>query len=260
MKEKYDKEQLFSILLAPLELAHYASEKSGYCDEFYRQRLRLNNFNDWKIYRACVDLLVDTEYAIDSGFMYQLKDISLNNRDYGEMHLRLYGILNAIFLQIGAFKKLADLLKYKDGKSAIISLFRNLDIYKLRGIAGAHTIDYEYPGEDKMETKDSSRLGSFRILQVDLSKTGEKITALDQNDRKFEFNLLKVLTEYEKVATQLVIDLIKKCIDYIVYKKEYKIELRKRLDLISSNLVNKSDLDENLKYMEEIIKRPANTK
>jgi len=123
------KEQLTHLLLILLQVAGNDAEYSKDFEEAYRKRLKFQKQTDWKRYRASVDVIDDTEQAILSAFKYQLGDLKNNNQDYGETYLRLYGILNAVYLQMNAFKVIANLLNYPK-REQVMKTFESLDIYR----------------------------------------------------------------------------------------------------------------------------------
>jgi hypothetical protein len=243
------KEQLTHLLLWILDIAGQDIQNSKDFEEDYKKRLKFQKKTDWKRYRASVDLLDDTEYALISFFKYQLGDVRNKNNDPGELYLRLYGILNAVYLQMNAFKELSNLLNYPD-RNNVPKSFECLDIYKLRGIAGAHTVDYLYDKETLIKQKGIQRSTSFRIYQMYLEKTGGKIEVIDENDLIYTFNLMTCLLEYEKIATELLLNLIHHSIKSLVSEKKTKKKMQDRLKEYLSNLVDYSKLDENRKYKE----------
>lgn len=247
------KEQITRLFLVILEIAAKDVKNDSNFETNYQKRLKFQKITDWKKYRACVDLIDDTEYAIFSAFQYQLGDIS-NNKDFGEKYLRLYGVLNAVYLQMNAISNLANLLNYPQ-RNEIMPNFQNLDIYKLRGIAGAHTTDYMY---DKITLASYSSIHkntSFRIVQMHLEKTGSKIVVLDENNIQFEFNLLSVLSEYENIEREIIVSLINHMIDTMFFKQEQKIELRKNLNNLLPKLIIYANVNKNNDYKLEKAKR-----
>jgi hypothetical protein len=252
-KEKVYKFQITHLLLLLLEIAGHDSKYAEDFEEAYRKRLKFQKQTDWKRFRACVDLLDDTENAIISVFQYQLGDLSNNNKDFGETNLRLYGILNAVYLQMSAFIEIAKLLNFPEIQK-INNTFKNLDVYKLRGIAGAHTVDYIYDKQTILDQKGINKTTSFRIIQMHLEKTGKNINVLDENNITFEFNLLNILSEYEKIATDLLVKLINHSVKTLVFDKQDKTEINKRLKELLSNLYDYSKIDENRKYWDKMIK------
>jgi len=265
MKEIVYKDQIFHLLMLLLDHGKWeAKGETNFENNFYeevRKKLKFQHKTDVQKYQSGVRLLGDTELAIASGFMYQLGDSNNYNGDYGEMHLRLYGILNAVYLQIGAYESIMKLLNFPE-KEKVMQLFKELDIYKLRGMAGAHTADYEYDKKTLNDKPGISKTTSFTIMQYKLEKTGKSIEVIDKNGLTFEFNLLEVLSEYEKMALGLLIQLINHSINTFYIKKVEKLEMRKRLyellpDLIdySTNNENKKNEEMQSKKLERMIKK-----
>jgi len=244
------KDEVFYLFLLLIQIALRDVKGSIDFEDAFKRRLGFQSSTDWKKFRACVDLLEDTEYAIESAFQFQLGDLSIKNNDHGELYIRLYGILNAVYLQSKAFVEISKLLHYPNPK-LIDKSFKELKIYKLRGIAGSHTVDYEHDLETKKQYPKIKNITTFRILQVTLSKTGKNICAIDENNISFEFNLLDVLSEYEKLATNYLIKLIRHSIDKLVHKKVDKLEMQNRLDIMLPNLIDYSMINKNDQYEKE---------
>jgi len=248
------KEQLTHLLLILLEVAGHDVKYSDDFEEDYRKRLRFQKQTDWKRYRASVDLIEDTEQAILSAFRYQLGDLNNKNSDYGETYLRLYGILNAVYLQMNAFKEIANLINYPERKE-VMPQFEALRIYKLRNIAGAHTTDYKYSKQEILELNGARKTTSFRIIQMHLDKTGKNIQVLDENNVSLNFNLLSLLTEYESAATKLLIKLIIHIKETLMFTKEDKTWMQERLDELLPNLIDYSTMDMNKDYKANLMNR-----
>lgn len=248
------KEQLTHLLLILLEIAGNDVKYSVDFEEAYRKRLRFQKQTDWKRYRASVDLIEDTEQAILSAFRYQLGDLNNKNRDYGETYLRLYGVLNAVYLQMNALKEIANLLNYPERKE-VMPKFEALRIYKLRNIAGAHTTDYKYSNQEILELSGARKTTSFRVLQKYLDKTGKNIQVLDENNVSLNFNLLSLLTEYESLATELLIKLIIHIKERLMFTKEDKAWMQERLDELLPNLIDYSTMDMNKDYKANLMNR-----
>ncbi|MBK9792705.1 MAG: hypothetical protein IPP60_06285 [Sphingobacteriales bacterium] len=248
-KEIVHKEEITYFLRHILDIAGNEVKQGDDFEKQFARRLKFQSKTDWKRYRASIDLLDDTEFAIISAFEYQLGDLSNGNRDSNGMYLRLYGILNAVYLQISAFEELACLLNYSS-RDDVTNLFKQLDIYKLRNIAGAHTLDYQYDTTIlENETKTS-----FRIYQCFLEETGNNISALSQHGKILKYNLLNILNEYEEKAKILLIQMVKHAIKYLVHDKNYRVELIKQLDEKLKNLIDYSRIDKNKTHTQKKIK------
>ena len=246
-KEVVHKEEITYFLRCMLDIAGHETKQGKDFEKRYAKRLNFQSETEWKKYRACVDLLEDTEYAIISAFEYQLGDLSNKHKDSNGMYLRLYGILNAVYLQMSAYQELADLLKYSLDKKQLRKLFHQLDIYKLRTIAGSHTLNFTTKGEILEDEKETS----FRIFASNIEETGFNITVLSQHGKLIKFNLLVILHEYEKIARNLLIQMVKHAINNLVKKKKEKADLTKQLEKKLKNLIDYSKIDKNKVHSEK---------
>jgi len=104
------------------------------------KKLKFSKPDDWNILCSLMDVLGDTELAKENFVKF---DLSGPTRilDYGEQYLRLYGIVNAIYLQRSAILSLVELVKLKD-KKKIVKKLDGLKLLEFRHIAGAHTTDF----------------------------------------------------------------------------------------------------------------------
>lgn len=249
--DKYYRNDLSSLLLWHLQRAGREASKMENFEDAYRKALNFKKESDWKKFRACIDLFEDTEYAIISAFKFQLGYLGNKNHDLGEKNIRLYGILNAVFLQINSIIELSKLLYYSNYK-IIKNQFTELSIYKLRGIAGSHTVDFDIYGDLWSKNKNANKKTSFRIVQVYLSKNGDKIIAVDENNITLEFNLLNELQKYVDLSTDYLIKIMNHSIESLVKDKDDKIEMIQRMNEIILDMVDYKELNENKKYFENL--------
>lgn len=249
MEQKTYKEEIINLLLIPLESASISNLNNANFENQYRKDLKFQDNLDWKDYRACVDLIVDTEYAIQNTFEIQLGDLSIKDNNLGEMYIRLYGVLNAVYLQIGAILKLLNLVNHPKRELSKASL-TNLDIYKFRGMAGAHTVDYIYDKEFLIQNPDLKKNSSFRLIQSSLNKTGSRIQLVDRNDNIFTFNLLDTLKEYEGKVWEIIIDLIKYVQSNLIKNKSHKNIMSSQLNTKLPYLIGYSKMDKNKEWQE----------
>ncbi len=253
-KEEVSKERITHFFLSLLQIARQDIASSDDFEEALRKRLKFQKKTDYIKFRASVDLIDDTEYAIMSAFEYQLGYLGRRHKDIGEMNLRLYGILNAVYLQMNAYEEIAKLLNYPF-RDTISKEFKELDIYKLRGIAGSHTVGYLYDKDILSKNPNIGKTTSFRIIQMHLEETGSNIVVLDENNISFEFSLLECLQEYERKATNLLIELIKHYISTLVYDKQVKKELKESLNDLVPRIIDYSKMNKNEKYEANRYKR-----
>ena len=260
--EVLHKERISYLLLSILELASHEARNAKDFEEAFRKELKFQKKTDWLKYRACVDLIDDTELAIIDVFEYQLGYLK-RKVNKGEIYLRLYGVLNAVYLQMNAMYELAKLINYPNAKKIDMD-FQNLNIYKLRGMAASHTTDYLLHNNYSTKYVVNSKTTSFRVYACYIEETGSDIKVIDDHKNIFEFNLLEILTEYENLQRELLIKLINHVIDKLVYSKDVKIELRTRLNETAPNLIDYSTINKNKEFkkhkMEKIKKIVANFK
>lgn len=167
------KEQITSLFLNILELVNYEVQDSSNYEKDFKKKMKFQKLTDRKKLLASVYLLNDTELALISFFTYQLGDKRNNNNDFGEKNIRLYGVLNSVYLQIGAYETLMNLMNFPNRKE-VMNKLRDLEIYKLRGMAGSHTVGYIYDEDILRNNPNIDKTTSFRIVQVSLEKTGDR--------------------------------------------------------------------------------------
>jgi hypothetical protein len=255
-KEVFNKERITSILLSIINIAGTKVKNNDDYEEVFRKELKFQKKTDWLKYRACVDLIDDTELAIIDAFEYQLGYLKRKVKK-GEIYLRLYGILNAVYLQMNAIYELTKLTNYPNPKK-IDSDFQNLNIYKLRGMAASHTTDYLLHNDYSAKYTINSKTTSFRIYACYIEETGSDIKVIDDHRNIFEFNLLEILTEYENLQRELLIQLINHVINKLVYTKDVKIELKARLNEIVPNLIDYSTINKNKEFKKQQIEKIKN--
>jgi hypothetical protein len=110
--------------------------------------IRLNNNKEWSFMCTALDILNDTTLAIDNFLEHGLEGHSDGN-DPDEMYLRLYGILNACYLQQFAIYNLYKICNLEKLDKTLKEL-NDLKIYELRNKLGAHSIDYKNK-DDELE-------------------------------------------------------------------------------------------------------------
>jgi hypothetical protein len=102
--------------------------------------LKFENESDWITICSLLDVIGDTELAKDNFRKFKIEGPT-KIEDFGERYLRLYGILNAVYLQHSAVESFLEIIKYP-AKNAALKDLNDLKILELRNKAGAHTVDY----------------------------------------------------------------------------------------------------------------------
>lgn len=97
--------------------------------------------SDWGRFCACMDLVEDTVLALQNFYRFQLEGPT-RYEERGETYLRLYGVLNAVYLQQSAIEQLVSIcLPQRIGD--VRQDLKNHRSRELRNILGAHLVDYK---------------------------------------------------------------------------------------------------------------------
>jgi hypothetical protein len=145
--------------------------------------------NDWNILCSAMDLLEDTECAKENYIKFGL-DGPTKYDEIGEKYLRLYGLLNALYLQknaVIALLKYCNLSDLKKEKNEI----ENLKILKFRHIAGSHTINYK-----DHSNKNNTNINAYFITRTSLNydsitfRNGNNFEEINIKDSLYDFNKL----------------------------------------------------------------------
>lgn len=105
-----------------------------------KQSLRLNKDEDWYFICTAMDIVGDALLAIDNFLQFGL-DGPTRYKDTGEKYLRLYGALNATYIQQQAIHNLFKLNNVPHPKKAKDQI-EKLKIREARHKLGAHSNDY----------------------------------------------------------------------------------------------------------------------
>jgi hypothetical protein len=169
----------------------------------FQKVLKFENLNDFLLLESCVDVIEDTDYAIQE-FLQNGLETKLKTQ--GELYLRLYGILNAIYLQINSIIELLEIFKTPN-KSEIIFELKNLEISKLRNMAGSHTVNYTIDNTKKpnKENKDF-----FRVAQSSIDKWSKNLLVVSQKTKCYDFDLKKIVTVYIDISDKILLGICNK--------------------------------------------------
>ena len=131
-------------------------------DQNVQKALRLNKRADWDVICTALDVIGDTTLAINNFLEFGLEGYT-DKDDFGEIYLRLYGVLNATYLQQFAILSLYKRFNLDKPKEVIDSL-KNLKVFEIRNKLGAHSTNYKNK-EDLPESYVINRLSAkgFRL-------------------------------------------------------------------------------------------------
>jgi hypothetical protein len=188
-------------------LISYAGVNRSLPEEEFKKELQkalnFENINDFHLLESCVDLIEDTDYAIQE-FLQNGLETKLKTQ--GELYLRLYGILNAIYLQINAIIELIEIFKIPN-KSEIISEFKNLEISKLRNMVGSHTVNYTIDNSKKSNKENTD---FFRVAQSSINKWSKNLLVVSQKTECYDFDLKKTVIDYIEISDKILIAICNK--------------------------------------------------
>ena len=168
-----------------------------------KKKLKFQHECDILRFRSCIDLIEDTESTITHFSTFGLEKFNKRTgKNFGEMYIKLYGILNAIYLQLNAIIEIYEICKIPNKKD-IVSKFRNHRIFELRNIMGAHTSNFE----DKSDYMPPNfNHNSFRITQMQLNAKGNNLHAVDSFGNIKEFNLYELVMSYNMLSEKVLYD------------------------------------------------------
>ena len=175
-------------------------------EEFNRElqkALQFEHRDNSFLLESCADLIEDTDYAIQE---FLKNGLQSNVNSQGELYLRLYGILNAIYLQINTIIELVEIFKIPN-KKEIVSKFKDLDIYKLRNMVGSHTVNYTIDNSKK-SNKDNTDF--FRVAQTSIDKWSTNLLVVSQKTECYNFDLKQSVIDYIQVSDKVLLDICNK--------------------------------------------------
>lgn len=149
-----------------------------------------NDLDKWNLFCVAMDTLEDTYLVLE---FYENSQLSNNE---GEKYLKLYGLLQAMFLQQDSIRNLYKILlgTFPKNNSNLLGWNR---IRELRNLTVGHPL----------EKKDKSGVKRCYISRVTISKQGFQYLIWDRDKQKGSFvnaNLEKALSQYKKEAVKIL--------------------------------------------------------
>lgn len=163
-------------------------------------RLRFSQREDWMVFGSCLYTFEDAAMAIRGYFA-----TSKNDHDKDFEYLRLFGFLNACYLQFGALERLCAIIGIEN-KKALISLVREHDLLQCRHMLASHTTAYH--------TGDSTH--SITIEQVSLGGTSATFIVNETLKRR-HVNFSELYDSWAMTTRTLLDSVIRKFI-MVIYK------------------------------------------
>ena len=135
-------------------------------------------------------------------------------------YLKLFGFLNAVYLQIGSILKLVEIIKLPN-KRKIEKTFKGHDLICARNMLVSHTLDYLEEGS----------LNSFTIQQCSIGGHGVKFMNNKTRDL-ITFNFDDMFVSWKNETKNILILIIKK------FLKVYINHVQKKSNIMKSNLMD----------------------
>jgi len=209
-----------------LGILRYTPVKNIYEEEQYRKeltkKLKFEKLTDPDLLRACIDLVEDSQYAIENVYKNGLQK---KEEDLGEMYLRLYGVLNASYLQLGAILDLNRLFNVPNQKAKKEKL-KSLKLIEIRNKLASHTTNYNIPN--------SNEIDFYKLAQSTLSKWGGNILIVGK-DNSEEVDIIEILKDFTKEIEINLEEITKKELFSRKFKKDHFEWLEYRYNFIHNN-------------------------
>ena len=217
--------EFYAMLLR--EVLRLVSIKNRYDEKKFvieiTSKLKFQKETDFRLFEACIDILEDTELAINE----VKKNGLITKSDYfGEMYLRLYGVLNAFYQQMGAIIDLMRLFNLTNQRY-LINHLKNLKIIELRNKLASHTTKYSL-------TNSKNENDFFRLAQSTICKRGNNLLVVGK-DSSETIDINPMMEEFN-VEVIKILDTI---INIGIYKRPFKKEHFDYLDFRYRFLVNR---------------------
>lgn len=163
--------------------------------------LRLNKPEDWNYILASEDILEDSNTAISNFLKFGVSGPTKYN-DLGEKYLRLYGVLNAAYLQQQAILNLYRFFQCPNPKE-LRQQFNSLQVIELRHKLASHSANFDDQNSGNMHVFVPVRieLGDFKISYFN-----------HHNDDYSTADLKKTIEEHLKLMCETYIKIVEKSV------------------------------------------------
>ncbi len=173
----------------------FEKKETKQTDESYhdiaQKSLRLNKKEDWNFIVTAMDIIGDTSLAIGNFLEFGL-DGTTKDDSIGERYLRLYGVLNASYMQQRAVLNLCKIVNIS-GFEKIKKQINDLEIFEVRNKIGSHSNDYLNNG----------KVESYEPIQISLHGYGFEYIN-NETLEKQTVNLFECLIKHLEVMVELV--------------------------------------------------------
>jgi len=152
-------------------------------------------------YCSCLDALEDTEQAKIDFAKYGFNKKS-DNFTLGEKYIRVYGVLNAVYIQAQAIRNLAKYI-VQDGYNNINREINKLEIIDLRNKAAAHNVNSYGDYESYMLNRNMIKDYSLKLSCHDASV-------------KIDYDVLDLMHQYNTAMAKILNDLLRELVEQVL--------------------------------------------
>ncbi|WP_299104087.1 hypothetical protein [uncultured Tenacibaculum sp.] len=186
------------------------------------KKLKFQNLYDFDLFRACIDQMEDAQYAINE---FAENGLYISEKRQGEMYLRLYGVLNACYLQVGVITDLIRLFNFQNQKE-IREELKKLNAIELRNKIASHTTSY---------IDENNNFHYYKVAQSSLDKKANGILIVRKNEEADYINLLDYISEFTKTMELYLGQIIDKELYSRTFRKEAFEWMKFRHDFIKKS-------------------------
>jgi hypothetical protein len=174
-----------------------------------KELFKFEQEDGWKFLLSCLDTVGDSQMAIN----YFLKSQENNEIENGLSYLKIYGVLNAIYIQQLSIIKLGDLVK--QNQINIKSEFDSLKITFLRNAIASHPVNYlNIKGTEK-------EIKTYRVVRGSLNNLSSLQVQTHESDF-LNINVYKCIDDYQAQSVKILKIIAKKLITNRYQKESSK--------------------------------------
>jgi len=173
--------------------------------DYIKSKLNIKDLDEWGFLCSCMDLIEDTNLAIENFIKFEV-DGPTKYDDIGEKYLRLYGFLNATYMQQNSVLTLAKIFKVAELSKNKKQIF-DLKMREIRNKLASHSDSYRKGRNAKKDT--------FVLSRIQLS--GKRVTYGSNIESNFEnLDLSTLLEEHSTVLLEILDSILEKGIAFIL--------------------------------------------
>ena len=189
------------------------STSSGrFLAEFSKKLPMLASSGDWHRLCAAMDILEDTEAAKANFIRFGLQG-QTRHQDIGETYIRLYGILNGIYLQRQAVVIIAKYSNHGD----LVSLKSKLDkseVVTLRHKVAVHNLECLQDGTVK----------AYMTSRFELQ--GTSVSTMDETDKYLTYDLRDCIRSFDSIVIEEILHATARLLPKINASDPDKLEMK----------------------------------